>query len=350
MLRPLLRQGVAVFKTDFAEGVPADAVAANGMTGTELHNVYSLLFNDAVPTVTQEVAGHAMVWARSSFLGGQRHSAQWGGDTNCSYPAMGSTLRGGLSHGLSGVPFWSHDAGGFTGTPDARPVRAVGPVRRAVPAGAVPRHHQPAAVGLPGRRRAAAVEAVRLRYRLMPYLYSAAVESARTGVPMMRALLVDSPDDPAAWLADLEYRLGPDLLVAPMTDPTGTRRVYLPAGDVGRLVDRRGAAPGRGTSRVTPAAGAGAAVRAPRRGRSRWPRWRDHVGDAPFGPITLRCFDADRATIVIHDVNGDTTVHLDGGPPARWTAPPPSPRPRSQSRSPPRQPSPRNYSTHLGGR
>ena len=69
------------------------------------------------PTVTREVAGHVMVWARSSFLGGQRHSAQWGGDTNCSYPAMASTLRGGLSHGLAGVPFWSHDAGGFTGTP-----------------------------------------------------------------------------------------------------------------------------------------------------------------------------------------------------------------------------------------
>src|ERR671932_202613 len=79
---------------------------------------FSPLF-DAVAEVTREVAGHGMVWARSSYLGGQRHSAQWGGDTNCSYPAMASTLRGGLSHGLSGIPFWSHDAGGFTGTPGA---------------------------------------------------------------------------------------------------------------------------------------------------------------------------------------------------------------------------------------
>src|SRR6185503_14746648 len=72
LLRPLLAQGVAVFKTDFAEGVPADAVAHNGMTGVELHNVYALLFNDAVADVTREVHGHSMVWARSSYLGGQR--------------------------------------------------------------------------------------------------------------------------------------------------------------------------------------------------------------------------------------------------------------------------------------
>src|SRR5690606_20509127 len=104
-LRRLLEQGVAIFKTDFAEGVPADAVAHNGMTGTELHNVYSLLFNDVVSEVTREVAGHGAVWARSTYLGGQRHAAQWSGDVAATYPAMGSTLRGGLSHGLSGVPY-----------------------------------------------------------------------------------------------------------------------------------------------------------------------------------------------------------------------------------------------------
>ena len=231
LLRPLLRQGAAVFKTDFAEGVPADAVASNGMTGAELHNVYSLLFNDAVAEVTREVAGHGLVWARSSFLGGQRHPAQWGGDTNCTYPAMASTLRGGLSHGLAGVPFWSHDAGGFTGRPSPdlyirwAQFGALSPlVRFHGTTSRLPWDFPPDA-------EAAATAAVRLRYRLMPYLYSIAVDSARTGVPMMRALLVDSPDDPAAWQADLEYRLGRDLLVAPMTDPNGTRTVYLPEGE-----------------------------------------------------------------------------------------------------------------------
>ncbi|MEU8397223.1 TIM-barrel domain-containing protein [Nonomuraea sp. NPDC048892] len=229
LLRPLLRQGVAAFKTDFAEGVPADAVAANGMSGTDLHNVYTLLFNDAVVDVTREVNGHELVWARSSYLGGQRHSAQWGGDTYTSYAAMGSTIRGGLAHGLSGVPFWSHDAGGFTGRPtDDLYVRwtqfgALSPLLRLHGTTTREPWEFPEA-------EEQAVAALKLRYRLMPYLYSAAVEAARTGAPMMRALCVDHPDDPVAWQADLQYLLGHDLLVAPMTGPEGVRQVYLPRG------------------------------------------------------------------------------------------------------------------------
>ncbi|NJP93450.1 alpha-xylosidase [Nonomuraea sp. FMUSA5-5] len=229
LLRPLLRQGVAAFKTDFAEGVPSDAVAYNGMSGADLHNVYTLLFNDVVAGVTREVNGHELVWARSSYLGGQRHSAQWGGDTYTSYAAMGSTIRGGLAHGLSGVPFWSHDAGGFTGRPtDDLYVRwtqfgALSPLLRLHGTTTREPWEFPEV-------EAEAVAALKLRYRLMPYLYSAAVEAARTGAPMMRALCVDFPGDPVAWQADLQYLLGRDLLVAPMTAPEGTRSVYLPRG------------------------------------------------------------------------------------------------------------------------
>src|SRR5439155_11154054 len=130
------------------------------------------------------------------FLGGQRHAAQWGGDTNCSYPAMASTLRGGLSHGLSGVPFWSHDAGGFTGTPSpdlyARWAQfgALSPLVRF--------HGTTSRMpwDFPPKARRATVAALRLRYQLMPCIYSAAVEAARTGLPMLRALLVNFPEDP----------------------------------------------------------------------------------------------------------------------------------------------------------
>ncbi|GAA1294572.1 alpha-xylosidase [Planotetraspora silvatica] len=230
LLRDRLHEGVSVFKTDFAEGVPADAVAFNGMTGTDLHNVYALLFNDAVSEVTREVAGHGMVWARSSYLGGQRHAAQWSGDVDATYPAMGSTIRGGLSHGLSGIPFWTHDAGGFTGTPTPdlyirwSQFSALSPLVRFH--GTTSREPWQ----FPAHAERGAVEAIRLRYRLMPYIYSAAVTAAETGAPMMRALCVDHPDDPVAWQADLEYLLGTDLLVAPMISADGTRKVYLPAG------------------------------------------------------------------------------------------------------------------------
>jgi len=306
LLRALLEQGVAAFKTDFAEGVPADAVAANGMTGEELHNVYALLFNDAVASVTRDVAGHSLVWARSSFLGGQRHSAQWGGDTNCTYPAMASTLRGGLSHGLAGVPFWSHDAGGFTGTPT--PDLYVRWAQFGAFSPLVRFHGTTSRLpwDFPDFAADGATAALRLRYRLLPYLYSSAVESSRTGVPLMRALLLDSPDDPAAWQADLEYLLGPDVLVAPMIDPSGTRTVYLPAGE---WVDWWSGTvhTGPGHERISQPldrvplfvrSGAVIPVVEPN----------DTIGDGPFGPITLLCFGPpDRPTVIL-DVDGDTVV------------------------------------------
>jgi alpha-D-xyloside xylohydrolase len=333
LLRDLLEQGVAAFKTDFAEGVPADAVAHNGMTGVELHNVYTLLFNDVVSTVTREVTGHGLVWARSSYLGGQRHSAQWSGDVKSSYPAMASNLRGGLSHGISGVPFWSHDVGGFNGPPTAdlyarwAQFGALSPLVRF--------HGTTSRLpwDFPAHASAAAVAALRLRYRLMPYLYSAAVDAARTGAPMMRALLVDSPDDPGAWTEELAYRLGTDLLVAPMVNPDGSRTVYLPAGESwvdwwngevhegGRYLQvskpleqiplfvRRGA-----LIPVAPVA--------------------DTVGDGPFEEITLLSFGAEPGRTVLHDVDGSTelvaaragdrfTVTVDGPAPVRRVEFPP---------------------------
>jgi alpha-D-xyloside xylohydrolase len=230
LLRPLLEQGVSVFKTDFGEGIPVDAVAANGMTGEDLHNVYALLFNDAVADVTEEVAGHRVVWARSSFTGGQRHCGQWAGDNNTTFSAMASTMRGGLSYAFSGVPYWSHDVGGFTGVP-------VGELMaRSAQFGAfspLMRFHGtssrfPWDFDEPVDR--AVVEAVRLRYRLLPYLYSAAVDAGRTGAPVMRPLALTAPDEPAAWTAESEYLFGPDLLVAPVTNAEGERWVYLPSG------------------------------------------------------------------------------------------------------------------------
>jgi alpha-D-xyloside xylohydrolase len=306
LLRGLLRQGVAAFKTDFAEGVPVDAVAHNGMTGVELHNVYSLLFNDLVADVTREVAGHGLVWARSSYLGGQRHSAQWSGDSKATYPAMASTMRGGLSHGLSGVPFWSHDVGGFHSTPSPdlyvrwAQFGALSPLVRL--------HGTTSRLpwDFPGDAGRLATEALRLRYRLMPYLYSAAVDAARTGAPMMRALLVDSPGDPTAWTAEREYRLGRDLLVAPVFDPDGGRHVYLPDG---RWVDYWTGEVHTGGRHVW--------VLSP---LEKFPLYVRHgalipvtsvadtVGDRPFTDVTLVSWGGESGDTTLHDVDGDTVV------------------------------------------
>jgi alpha-D-xyloside xylohydrolase len=306
LLRPLLEQGVTLFKTDFGEGIPVDARAANGMTGSALHNVYSLLYNDAVVAVTREVAGHPTVWARASFLGGQRHSAQWSGDSNAGYPAMASTLRGGLSLGLSGIPFWSHDVGGFAGTPSPElytrwaQFGALSPLVRF--------HGMTSRLpwDFPDWAQHATLAALRLRYQLMPYIYSAAVEAARTGLPMLRALLVNFPEDPAAWQADLAYLLGPDLLVAPMTDPEGTRHVYLPDGD---WIDFWTGTVHKGPRYLR--------VAKPMEQMPLYVRYgaviavtevRDTVGDGPFSPVNLVSWGAATAAATIHDVDDDTSV------------------------------------------
>ena len=298
-----------MFKTDFAEGVPVDAVAANGMTGAELHNVYSLLFNDVVADGhpggrrPRHGLGPLVVPGRAAPLGpvGRRHqlhaTRRWAARCAAACRTACPACRSGAT------------------TPAASPARprptctCAGPssarCRRWCASTAPPAGCRGTSPSSPSGR---AVDALRLRYRLMPYLYSAAVESARTGVPLMRALLVDSPDDPAAWQADLEYRLGPDLLVAPMTDPTGTRTVYLPRGRLGRLVDRRRSTPAGQHHRVTPAAGPDPAVRPARRGhpgrgagrlRRRRTVRRDHAAVLRRRPT---------ARTVIRDVDGDTVV------------------------------------------
>jgi alpha-D-xyloside xylohydrolase len=302
LLKPLLKQGVAVFKTDFGEGVPADAVAYNGMSGTTLHNVYALLFNDVVSGATREAHGHGLVWARSSYLGGQRHAAQWSGDAAATWPSLASTLRGGLSIGLSGIPFWSHDAGGFHGTPTPALYASWAQFGALSP---LVRFHGTTSRlpwDFPADAADVAVEALRLRYKLMPYLYTAAVTSARTGAPMLRALLVDHPHDPSAWIADQQFLLGPDLLVAPVTAAAGARDVYLPDGD---WIDFATFArhEGRRWLRVEGFhlyVRAGALIATVPVGPC--------VGDAPFADVTLVSWGGTSTRAVVSDVDGDTSL------------------------------------------
>lgn len=231
LLRPHLRIGVEVFKTDFGEGVPLEVVAYNGMTGEELHNLYPLLYNDAVAEVTTEETGRAgFVWGRSTFTGGQRHAVQWGGDPDCTYPALASTLRGGLSIGMCGHAFWSHDIGGFHTQPTTdlyvrwAQFGLFSPMSRA----------HGVSTRLPwdyGEEAERIVrDFVRLRYHLMPYIYATAKVAADTSLPLIRSMVLEFPDDPTTYTMDLQYMFGPELLVAPIYNAEGRRPVYFPQG------------------------------------------------------------------------------------------------------------------------
>lgn len=229
--RSRLKEGVAVFKTDFGEDVPPDARFHDGRTGREVHNLYPLLYQQAVAEVTEEETGERILWGRSGWIGGQRFPVHWGGDPVTTFAALAGTVRGALSYGLSGVPFWSHDIGGFAGPPPdaALYVRwaQFGLLSsHARTHGTTPR--EPWEFGAEAEdifRRYA-----RLRYRLLPYLYACAHEAAETGLPLMRAMVIEFPDDPTCAAMDGQYMLGPDLLIAPVTNAEGHVDVYLPGG------------------------------------------------------------------------------------------------------------------------
>ncbi len=230
-LKPLLDMGVATFKTDFGEWAPEDGVYHDGTPGAEAHNLYPLLYNRAVfELVNAHSDGRGVVWARSATAGSQRYPVHWGGDPRTTFDHMAATLRGGLNLGLSGFPFWSHDIGGFAR--DSQPAlytrwaqfglfsshaRAQGQTAR-----------EPWAFGAEAEdtfRRYA-----QLRYRLLPYIYSMAVEATHTGRPVLRALLFDYPDDPTTHTLDLQYLFGDSFLVAPVFAEQADMPVYLPAG------------------------------------------------------------------------------------------------------------------------
>ena len=229
----LLDLGVDVFKTDFGEQVPEDAVSpCSGLTGKRLHNLYTVLYNKAVFETTQRHHGRGLVWARSAGIGSQQYPVHWGGDPQTSFSSLAGSLRGGLSLGLSGVPFWGSDIGGFFGPkPTARlyvrwaEMGLLSGVSRCH--GTTPRE--------PWEYGQEALEIfrkyARLRYRLLPYLNSSACNSARSSLPLMRPLVLDWQDDPAAQVVDSQYLLGEWLMVAPVLSERDERWIYLPEGD-----------------------------------------------------------------------------------------------------------------------
>jgi alpha-D-xyloside xylohydrolase len=232
-LRVLLGQGVDAFKTDFGERIPVDVEYFDGSSPERMHNWYTQLYNTAVfdLLVEERGEGEAVVFARSATVGGQAMPVHWGGDSTSSYESMAETLRGGLSIALSGFAFWSHDIGGFEGTPDA------GVFKRWTAFGLLSSHsrlHGSSSYRVPWAFDEEAVEVTRiftkLKLSLMPYLYAAGIEATTTGTPVMRPMQFEFPADPAVGHLDRQYMFGPDLLVAPVFSADGSVDVYLPAG------------------------------------------------------------------------------------------------------------------------
>jgi alpha-D-xyloside xylohydrolase len=232
-LRALVKMGVDCFKSDFGERIPTDVVYSDGSDPAKMHNYYSYLYNQTVFNVLREQRGdgEAVLFARSATAGSQRFPVHWGGDCEVSFESMAESLRGGLSLGLSGFGFWSHDIGGFEGTPSA----AV--YKRWVAFGLLSSHsrlHGNRSYRVPWLFDEEAVNVLRkftkLKSRLMPYLFARALEARDKGTPLMRAMILEFPEDPTCDYLDRQYMLGESLLVAPVFSDDNTVSYYLPAG------------------------------------------------------------------------------------------------------------------------
>jgi alpha-D-xyloside xylohydrolase len=221
-----LRQGAAVFKVDFGDRVPENALFFNGRTGAEMHNLFTHLYVQAVYEAVESFSGTGMVWRRLGYIGTQRYPGTWAGDTQVTWEGMKGALRGGLSAAITGEAFWSHDIGGFVGPKpsDELYIRWVqfgllSPLSRFH--GTTPRepwHYSEKALQVTRHY-------TRLRYALIPYLLAMAQVSAADGTPMMRPMVLEFPDEAMIDQVDDQYLLGSDLLVAPVFKPGASSRV-----------------------------------------------------------------------------------------------------------------------------
>lgn len=232
-LKNLLEMGVDAFKTDFGERIPTDVVYHDGSDPLKMHNYYTYLYNKTVFDLLEETKGkhEAMVFARSATVGSQRFPVHWGGDCSATYESMAESLRGGLSLSCSGFGFWSHDIGGFesTATPDL--------FKRWVAFGLLSSHsrlHGNESYRVPWYFDDESSDVlrffVRLKCSLMPYLYGEACKTHAEGIPLMRAMVLDFPEDPACAYLDRQYMLGDVLLIAPIFSEDGLVSYYLPSG------------------------------------------------------------------------------------------------------------------------
>jgi alpha-glucosidase (family GH31 glycosyl hydrolase) len=235
--------GDALWIDEFDElgAIPDSAVLGNGTRWTSVKNYWFFLVAKALVQQGWDVSDRSsrrpFVWVRGMTAGAQRDATLWSGDIQPTYDEMKSQIRGMQLAGLSGFPFWGHDAGGFFNYTTGRGPDDTLYQKWSMAMGSFSpfwKPHGPGESRWPLDRspqtQSVALKYARLRYQLMPYTYTAAHQAARTGLPVVRAMVIDHQLDPRAWQFDLEYMWGDDILVAPDCSPDDSVRVWLPEG------------------------------------------------------------------------------------------------------------------------
>ena len=231
-LQKLIDIGVDSFKTDFGERIPTDVIYSDGSDPVRMHNYYPYLYNKTVFELLERKPNkETVVFARSATAGCQKFPIHWGGDNESTFESMAGTLRGGLSMALSGFGYWSHDIGGFEGTPNPDVFK------RWVAFGLLSSHsrlHGSASYRVPWLIDDEASVVTKfftdLKISLMPYILKMSELVHTQGVPMMRPMMMEFPEDPNCLYLDRQYMLGDSLLVAPIFNSDGVADFYLPEG------------------------------------------------------------------------------------------------------------------------
>jgi alpha-glucosidase len=245
----LIREGVAGFWNDMNEPsvfdvpsktMPPDAVFYDhGLHSphVKVHNVYGMLMSEATQegVLKYRPDERPLVITRDTYAGGQRYAAVWTGDNSSTWEHLRISLPELMNMGISGLSLVGADIGGYAQSPSPDLYT------RWLEAGVFypycrthteidTRNQEPWSYG--NRREDINRQSIELRYRLLPYFYNVFHQSAQTGLPVMRALLFDYPDDAKAVGTEDEFLVGDDLLAAPvLKDGEISRNVYLPKGE-----------------------------------------------------------------------------------------------------------------------
>lgn len=237
--------GIDGFKTDGGECIYGDdTVFSNGKTGREMRNLYPSLYISTYNSfANSHTNGDCITFSRAGYAGSQLIPMHWAGDERSTFEAFRSSINAGLSSGMSGIIFWGWDIGGFSGDiPSAElyirasQMAVFCPVMQyhAETKGEYNRDRTP--WNIAERTNCPKVidifrKCANLRMNILPYIYNEAKKSVQVGVPLMRSMFLEYPQDVRCINESSQYFFGEDLLVAPVIyEGETTRQVYFPKG------------------------------------------------------------------------------------------------------------------------
>jgi len=302
---PKVEQGAGFLKTDEGSVFPTPG----------LHNLFPIVYaRAAYESFQKHIGRRGFNLTREGYAGIQRYPYIWAGDWPSRWTFFPAVLRGGLNMALSGVSAWSHNAGGFEEVATEELYQRWTAFGFFTPVAHFlgmehPQYKEPWNYG--ERALATFRKYARLRYRLMPYIYSAAHQAYADGTPMMRPLVLEYPDDARLHVVDDEYLFGESLLVAPVTQEGATsRRVVLPPGEwidywTGRRFSGRDAIEYDAPVDVLPLLARAGAILPMQPEMA-------YIGEKPVDPLTLEVFPAGRSSIDLYEDDGQSLEYQHG--------------------------------------